>query len=99
MESKSDENRKEFPTGIYSKSEIADVVVLIGALGLFSTGQVKPLKTEGTVSGLVLAEGSAAGAGGSLSCSFPSVTAGDDTATGISRQPRGTERLMLVWRK
>lgn len=74
MASISDENRKDFPTGIYSKSEIADGV-LIGTLGLFSTGQVKPLQTEETVSGFVSAKGNAAGAGDSLSCSLPTVTA------------------------
>lgn len=75
MASISDENRKEFPTGIHSKSEIADAVVSIETLGLFSTGQVKPLKAQGRVSGFVLAKGRAAGVGGSLSCSFHTVTA------------------------
>lgn len=71
MASISDENRKEFPTGIYSKSEIADAVVLMGTLGLFTTGQVKLLETEGTVSGFVLAKGSAARVGGAFLAPSP----------------------------
>lgn len=89
----SDENRKDFPTGIYSKSEIADGV-LIGTLGLFSTGQVKPLQTEETVSGFVSAKG-----WGQPILLPPYCDCWDDTATGISHQPRWTERLMLMWRK
>lgn len=71
MASISDENRKEFPTGIYSKSEIADAVVLMGTLGLFTTGQVKLLETEGTVSGFVLAKGSTARVGGAFLAPSP----------------------------
>lgn len=98
MASISDENRKEFPTGRYSKSEIADAVVLMGTLGLFSTGQVKPLKTEGTISGFVLAKGSAAGGGDSLSCSLPTMTA-EMTQPQGSATSLAEQRLMLMWRK